>query len=607
VIARATAQVSLSNLSQVYTGQALAATATTTPQGLNVTIAYSQINQPATPVGAGSYMVTATVDDANYQGTASGTLTITRATPTITWATPAAITYGTALSGAQLNATASAAGTFGYSPAAGTVLGAGTQTLSVSFTPADATNYTTATMTVQLTVLKAALSVKADDQSRTYGAANPPLTGSLTGVVAGDTITASYSTAATTSAPVGAYAITATLGDPAGKLSNYALTATNGTLAITKATQTLSFGTLPDRTYGDPPFAVSAAASSGLPVGFSASGSCTVGGSTVTLTGAGSCTITASQVGNANYLAAPSVARTFQVLAPTAPTAPAAPATPPTPPAPPAAPPASAPTYYTLTLSTTGGGSASGGGSYPAGAVATLAVTPDAGAVFTGWTVDGVSQCLPVLPLTITMNADHAVVANFAARPSFPDVSPGDPAYEAITQLAARGVIRGYQDGRFGPNDSTLRAQMAALVARAMCWDAEDHGNNFPDRGSVDANLWRNVGTLAYYNVARGYQDGTYKPTNDVLYAQTISFITRAMVTQGYWVQQPDNPALYPNVPASSGHREDLATFVYYAGAVPGTNATANWDGWNRPSTRAWFAQALWQALGSYMSGARAQ
>ncbi|HEX2191492.1 MAG TPA: hypothetical protein VHG51_21450, partial [Longimicrobiaceae bacterium] len=112
---------------------------------------------------------------------------------------------------------------------------------------------------------------------------------------------------------------------------------TNGTLTITKATQTLSFAPLADRTYGDAPFAVIASASSGLPVGFSASGSCTVSGSTVTLTGAGGCTITATQVGGANYLAAAPLARTFQVRAPAAPPADemaAAPALP----APPAAP-----------------------------------------------------------------------------------------------------------------------------------------------------------------------------------------------------------------------------------------------------------------------------
>ena len=75
--------------------------------------------------------------------------------PIISWATPAPITYGTPLSSAQLNATASVPGTFVYTPGAGTILGVGSQTLSVTFTPTDTTDYTTATATVQLTVNQA--------------------------------------------------------------------------------------------------------------------------------------------------------------------------------------------------------------------------------------------------------------------------------------------------------------------------------------------------------------------------------------------------------------------------------------------------------------------
>src|SRR5207249_1966777 len=77
-------------------------------------------------------------------------------TPTITWAAPASITFGTALSGTQLNATASVPGTFVYAPPAGTVLPAGAgQTLSVTFTPTNAVNYATATASVAVTVLRA--------------------------------------------------------------------------------------------------------------------------------------------------------------------------------------------------------------------------------------------------------------------------------------------------------------------------------------------------------------------------------------------------------------------------------------------------------------------
>jgi hypothetical protein len=84
---------------------------------------------------------------------------VPKPTPTIAWATPAAVTVGTALSATQLDATASApgggalAGTFAYAPALGTVeSAAGSQTLSVTFTPTDTADYSTAMATVSLIV-----------------------------------------------------------------------------------------------------------------------------------------------------------------------------------------------------------------------------------------------------------------------------------------------------------------------------------------------------------------------------------------------------------------------------------------------------------------------
>ena len=76
--------------------------------------------------------------------------------PTLTWATPAPITYGTALSSTQLDASSGGVdGTYAYTPAAGVVLGAGTQTLSVVFSPTETTVYSTVTDTVQLVVNQA--------------------------------------------------------------------------------------------------------------------------------------------------------------------------------------------------------------------------------------------------------------------------------------------------------------------------------------------------------------------------------------------------------------------------------------------------------------------
>jgi hypothetical protein len=88
------------------------------------------------------------------------------------------------------------------------------------------------------------------------------------------------------------------------------------TVAIAGLGQTITFGRLANKTYGTPDFRVRATASSSLAVSFSASGKCTIKGSTVHLTGVGSCTVTASQPGDAHYSPAPAVSRSFSIKRP---------------------------------------------------------------------------------------------------------------------------------------------------------------------------------------------------------------------------------------------------------------------------------------------------
>ena len=105
---------------------------------------------------AGTHSITASwPGDANYRTATSGSITqtiVAQANPVISWSTPSAISYGTALSGTQLNATASVAGTFVYTPEAGAILDPGSQELSVTFYPTDNSDYSTVTSTVTLQV-----------------------------------------------------------------------------------------------------------------------------------------------------------------------------------------------------------------------------------------------------------------------------------------------------------------------------------------------------------------------------------------------------------------------------------------------------------------------
>ena len=111
---------------------------------------------PAYPAGGpasatGLISVTASSPSFSNNVTASDTV-IFQQQPAITWATPAPIIYGTALSATQLNASSPLAGSFSYSPSAGTVLSVGQHSLTVAFAPTDTIDYTTATATVTLTV-----------------------------------------------------------------------------------------------------------------------------------------------------------------------------------------------------------------------------------------------------------------------------------------------------------------------------------------------------------------------------------------------------------------------------------------------------------------------
>jgi sugar lactone lactonase YvrE len=236
-------------------GTALSATqldATSTVAG---TYTYSPPSGTVPAAGTPTLSVTLNPTDTTHYLSATKTvlLTVNKAKPVITWAAPAAITYGTALSATQLNATASVPGVLVYSPAAGAVPPAGTRTLSVTFTPTDSANYATRTVSVTLTVNKVVLTVKANNASQTYGAASPTFTDTITGFIPGQGLgalsgTASLTTAATATSPVGTYPIVAAQGTLVA--ANYTFQFVNGTLTVNKATPGLTWATPAAITYG---------------------------------------------------------------------------------------------------------------------------------------------------------------------------------------------------------------------------------------------------------------------------------------------------------------------------------------------------------------------
>ncbi|MBS0633489.1 MAG: hypothetical protein JSS11_16385 [Verrucomicrobia bacterium] len=190
----------------------------------------------ATYVGSYSFTV---VGSGNYTSS-STTLnwSISATSPTITWSAPSAITYGTALSSTQLNASSGGVpGTFVYrlGSATGTVISAGTvlnagdsQTLWVVFTPTDSVNYSQASQTTTLTVNKATATITLSNLFQLhYSGSHVP-----TAVTspAGKTVTFTYDGSGTAPSSIGSYIIAATISD-----TNYQGTAP-GTLVVVSPT-----------------------------------------------------------------------------------------------------------------------------------------------------------------------------------------------------------------------------------------------------------------------------------------------------------------------------------------------------------------------------------
>ena len=319
-IGQATASIALGNLDATYDGSAKNVTATTTPAGLTVNITYD--GSATAPRNAGSYAVVATIVDANRTGTRTGTLTIAKAIQTITFNPVPGVTFGdtpftvAATAGSGLPVTFSIAG--GPATILGntvTISGAGVVTVRAS--QAGDSNYQPADVV---------------DQQFTVGKANQAIAFyPLGGATFGDTPFALNASADS------ALPVTFRIVSGPARLAGNTLTITGaGTVVVRasqagdddynpapdvdqsftvgKANQAITFAAVGAKTYGDDAFALSASATSNLPVRFRvANGPATIDGDRVTLTGAGDVILRASQDGNDDYNPAPNVDQTITV------------------------------------------------------------------------------------------------------------------------------------------------------------------------------------------------------------------------------------------------------------------------------------------------------
>ena len=307
-----TATVTLGNLSRIYTGASLAATATTSPAELAVGFTYTGANgttygpSSTAPTSAGNYTVVGAVSSANYTGTATGTLVIAKAPATVTLGglaqaytgEPRAVTATTSPTELTVGLT--------YTGLEGTAYGPSSTppTLGGSYTVAGVVsnaNYT-GSATGTLVISGGTATVTLGNLAQVY--TGSPLAATATTSPAGLTVVFTYAGISGTTygpssvppASAGSYTVVGTVsgGNNSGTAS--------GTLVIAKAPATVTLGDLAQPYSGSPLAATAATTPAGLTVGLKYTGvsGTTYGPSATPPTSAGSYTVLGT-VSNANY------------------------------------------------------------------------------------------------------------------------------------------------------------------------------------------------------------------------------------------------------------------------------------------------------------------
>ena len=116
----------------------------------------------------------------------------------------------------------------------------------------------------------------------------------------------------------------------------------------------------------------------------------------------------------------------------------------------------------------------------------------------------------------------------------FPDVSSTDEYYDAVQILNKLGVIKGYDDGTFGPMKNVTRAEFATMIIRFLGMESSISNSKenlpFPDIENVEWAIG-NIRAAKNLGIINGYDDGTFKPNNNVSFEEAVKMV---ICTLGY-------------------------------------------------------------------------
>ena len=199
--------------------------------------------------------------------------------------------------------------------------------------------------------------------------------------------------------------------------------------------------------------------------------------------------------------------------------------------------------------------------------------------------------------LIASVSAVALTLSTVAFAANYTDVAEDSAYYEAVESLSKLGIVTGYEDGSYKPEETVTRAEMAALIARIQGYDetAKNSANTiFTD---VPSENWASgyVAQATNQGIINGYGDGTFGPDDPVLYEQAVKMIMATLGYTPYAKNNGDYPTGYLAAASRYEVTKGVSNAVIGSGANRGTIAQLLSNAIDTPL----MAQSKWNTDGS--------
>jgi hypothetical protein len=144
--------------------------------------------------------------------------------------------------------------------------------------------------------------------------------------------------------------------------------------------------------------------------------------------------------------------------------------------------------------------------------------------------------------LIVGLAVSFCILLPCASAAAFPDVPAGHPNADAIEYVQAQGIVQGYSDGTYHPDDSVNRAEFTKILVGSLSLSSDEKAGCFgnqqhaPETESFDLFtdvqeghwFWPFVCVARSRSMVQGYADGSFKPENGINFAEAAKIVTTA-------------------------------------------------------------------------------